>query len=197
MWADVSLAAVALATRSLLVEGVPLSSLFIAGVAGHPLSPKEAMRILADAAARVQAAHALGYVHGALGADDVTVSSDGTVTVADFPVTIARAGARDRRADIFGLGTMLWELLALRRLPADPRQIKPPSLLRRGVPELVDYVCLHALEARPAERFQEAGELAKALETQLDDPIAERAEVGRYIERMFSHAPIERVVHVL
>jgi eukaryotic-like serine/threonine-protein kinase len=82
----------------------------------------------------------------------------------------------DGRSDVFGLGTVFWELLTGERLfkrETDTETLKavvglelvPPSRLDRAVPKALDAVVMRALERNVAGRFQSAGELRMAIET--------------------------------
>jgi tetratricopeptide (TPR) repeat protein len=173
------------------VDAVPLSSLFIAGAAGHALEPRYAIRLVADAAARIHDLHERGLVHGRLGAHEIRVLPDGTVRIDEFTVVLSRTV--DPRDDVFSLGAILWELLTRKRLRRD-RAILPPSRAGRGVPDVVDDACLLALAERPDERFQTADDLKKALEAQLGDAAGERQAIARYLERVFAHERIEDLV---
>jgi serine/threonine-protein kinase len=81
----------------------------------------------------------------------------------------------DRRSDVFALGIVLWELLALKRLfqrrhPAASikailqEPIPPPSSVQPGVPRALDDIVLRALERNPKDRYQTAQEMQAALE---------------------------------
>ncbi len=89
--------------------------------------------LIAEACAGLEAAHAVGIVHGELTPHDLFVGYDGSVRVLDIGIAAARRrlageldGARlgleysspercrdealDRQSDVFSLGTMLWEV---------------------------------------------------------------------------------------
>jgi eukaryotic-like serine/threonine-protein kinase len=89
--------------------------------------------------------------------------------------------AIDRRSDIYSLGVVLYELLKGKRpfrsvslLSSDDalgdmareRREKPPSPQRDwpGVPPAMAYMVVCCLDPDPAQRYQTAGELARALE---------------------------------
>jgi serine/threonine-protein kinase len=80
----------------------------------------------------------------------------------------------DRRADIWGLGVVLWELITQQRLfqrdsQADTvlavatQPIQPPSVVRPGVPAALDAIVLKALSRDPAERYATARDLGRDL----------------------------------
>lgn len=138
-------------------------------------------------------------VHRDVTPQNLFVLSDGTVRVTDFGIARARVrvhrtiGANikgklaylapeqieqqdvDRRADVWGLGVVAWELLTGRRLfhassegqtvlAVLRREIPKPSKFAPCVPPELDALVLRALTRNPAERFATARELSRALE---------------------------------
>jgi serine/threonine protein kinase len=144
----------------------------------------------------------LGLVHCDVSPSNVFVSRQGEVKLGDFGVARAvgesRSGAfgkvrylspeqlRSRpvgpRTDVFGLGTVLFELLTGRSAfpntnPDDIVQAilvgerRPPSAERPGIPPEVDALVLRALAASEEKRFPDAGALADDLATRYDPAI--------------------------
>ena len=84
-----------------------------------------------------------------------------------------RGGPVDGRADLFALGSMLFEMIAGQRAFAREHTIdtlhailhdNPPALpSRNGVPDDLDAVVSRLLQKAPAERFQSAGDVAWVL----------------------------------
>jgi serine/threonine-protein kinase len=83
--------------------------------------------------------------------------------------------AVDRRADVWSLGVCLWEALTGRRLfkrenemdtllAVRSMHVKAPSEIQRGIPAELDAIVVRALERDPAERFESAREMNRALE---------------------------------
>jgi serine/threonine-protein kinase len=144
---------------------------------------------------------ALHVVHRDVSPANVLVGFDGQVRIIDFGIAQAahrragRAGRApgvlrgkfaymspemvrglpvDRRSDVFALGVVLWELLAMRRLFTGPSelavmekvraaQVPPPSSVNRAVPPELDAVLLRALAREPEDRYAWASELRDAL----------------------------------
>ncbi|MFB6351339.1 MAG: protein kinase, partial [Bradymonadaceae bacterium] len=80
----------------------------------------------------------------------------------------------DHRADVFALGTTLWEMLTNRRLFNGDNEfetlqmvknldIPRPSEKNEQVPPAVDEIVMRALSEHPDERYQTAEQLAEAL----------------------------------
>ena len=142
---------------------------------------------------------ALRIVHRDVSPHNILVGSDGITRLTDFGIAKAEeriADTRDgivkgklsymapeqpndspidRRADLFSLGTVLWECLTGRRLfpgktDAEVLQAllyRPIARLRAVDPELpeaLDGVLARALDRNPARRWQSAREFSDALE---------------------------------
>ncbi len=100
--------------------------------------------------------------------------------------------AVDRRADIWGAGMVLWELLAGQRhfRDAEPGEIVrritaealPPPSSVRPCPKALDAIVLRALERDPDMRFASAREMALALEK--SGSIADHRTVARWVRRL-------------
>jgi serine/threonine protein kinase len=105
----------------------------------------------------------------------------------------------DGRADVYGLGVVLYELVAGRRPfedSPDPGQAclheapQPVSRWRRGVPRLLDRVVAKALARDPRQRFQNTDELARWLKRA-------DAELSRQRQRRFIAAATATITGVL
>jgi len=72
------------------------------------------------------------------------------------------ARSLDRRADLYALGVILWELLTQRRFDetANPQA---PSLVNPMVPVALDRIVAKAIARNVKERFQSASELREAI----------------------------------
>lgn len=107
-----------------------------------------------------------------------------------------RREAVDRRSDVFSLGVVLYEITLGKRLFRGPAaevkerlaraEVVPPTFVRRDYPGALESIVMRALDADPAERHQEAYELADELEAYLREegmktgPLA----VARYLDRL-------------
>lgn len=85
------------------------------------------------------------------------------------------SGAVDARTDLFSLGAVFWECLTGKRLfgadaPAKvseairTRYIEPPSVFRPDIPPSLDEIALRAVTRDPRRRYQNATEMAMALD---------------------------------
>jgi hypothetical protein len=152
-----------------------------------PLPPANAARLAREVAAALDYAHQAGVCHGSLKPGTILLADDGTVKVADF--SIARAAAEDDpsrtgevlgidgylapevakgenadgRADVYGLGACLYEMLTGRPPDADPASTVPPRALRAGVPRDLDAIVRQAMASDPDDRFQTVQAMAAAL----------------------------------
>ena len=177
------------------------------------LDPRRAVGILAQLAAALDAAHQANLIHrdikpaNVLLADHARGTAD-AVYLVDFGIardsTAATsltvtgaavgtpdymaperftAGRIDRRADIYALGCLFYEMLTgskpfaggeypallYKHLNAEPPK---PSAARTGVPAALDAVVARSMAKNPESRFASAGELAAAAEDALDGSAA-------------------------
>jgi serine/threonine-protein kinase len=164
----------------------------------------------------------LEVVHRDVALDNLFVTYDGVVKVVDFGVAkLAHARHRtrtgiikgkmdyvapellkgdraDRRADVWGLGIVLWEMLTLRRLfhrATDVAtlgavlggEVTPPSKVRPGLPEELDAIVLRALARDPEQRYATARDLGRDLTRFLmtRGEVVGNAELSDWMEQIF------------
>lgn len=168
----------------------------------------------------------LGVVHRDISPHNVHVLYSGGAKVLDFGIALARGrlteetatgevkgkpaymapeqilgGEHDRRADVWALGVVLWEMLTERRLfRADndaqtlhrvlEEDVKPPSHYRQGVSPQLDQALLRALERDVSKRFATAAELADALESAMleHQQVATESHVAAWMEQCHGEA---------
>lgn len=141
----------------------------------------------------------LNVVHRDCSPQNLLIGLDGSTRITDFGIARARSrlhttreGAMkgklaymapeqtqgdefDRRADIFSVGVMLWEMLSQRRLfkgKTEAQTLKRllndtvPSVCKYApeTPKALDEVCLKALSRNPADRYATAADMADAIE---------------------------------
>jgi ketosteroid isomerase-like protein len=178
---------------------------FVAGTdlrhlaAGNGLTPERAVRIVAQAAEALDAAHARGLVHRDVKPGNVLieardghdhafltdfgltkqVTSDPSITetgnwlgTVDYaaPEQI-RARPLDRRADVYALGGVLyWALTGRVPYPREGDMAKmyahlndPPPALGDSIPAELAAVVGRAMAKEPADRYQAAGDLGRAV----------------------------------
>lgn len=171
----------------------------------------------------------LNVVHRDVSAENLFVTYDGTTQVVDFGIAHARqrihqteagqvkgtfpymapeqmtAGGVDRRVDVWALGTVLWELLTLRRLflrDTDVNtmyavlsgEIRPPSAYRDGVSAELDEIVLKALRRNPDERWQTAREMGQALRRVLakEQALIGPAEIADWMSELFPDGEVRK-----
>ncbi len=104
-----------------------------------------------------------------------------------------RLDAQDARTDVYALGAVLYEVLTGVRPHSgeSPASViasaiapsPPPRAVAKGVPPALDALCTKAMAKRPADRYAEAGALARDLERWLaDEPVSAYRE--RWHERL-------------
>jgi serine/threonine-protein kinase len=177
----------------------------------------------------------LQVVHCDVSPANVLLAWDGSVRLIDFGIAQAAFRAHrerrllrgklgymtpegvrglpvDRRADVFALGTVLWEMLAGEKLFTGPSElallervrmaeVEPPSSRNPAVLPGLDAVVLRALAREPEDRFAWASELRDALVPFLGQglPSSDAAALKRLLTRHFRQelvAEIDRVGRV-
>ncbi|HET6326718.1 MAG TPA: protein kinase [Planctomycetaceae bacterium] len=182
-------------------------------LAGAPQSPRHSAQLLATLATAVAYAHEQGIVHRDLKPANILLTSDGLPKIADFGLARRLDSGRDLTltgamlgtpsymapeqasgkasevgpaADVYGLGAILYEMLAGRPpfrgdTPAETqRQVlvdepSPPSKWNAKIPRDLETVCLKCLQKLPQHRYSTALEFAEDLgRFQRGEPIAAR-----------------------
>jgi serine/threonine protein kinase len=200
------------------------------------LSIGRAVRIISDACRGIGVAHAAGLVHRDLKPDNLFVthrdSGEEVAKLLDFgvakadegtstehgaligtvrymaPEQIEHSGVVSTRADVRGLGAILYECLAgrpphvadsIERLlfKVLNDRVEPVRNHRPDVPAELDDVILRALERDPGKRFACAADFAEALRpfrdaggASIDATIAERAPLQKRTPRPHSRLAI-------
>jgi serine/threonine protein kinase len=184
-----------------------------------PQPPAEAAQMVEALARAVAAAHERGLIHGNLESANVLLAGDGTPKIAEFglvnqPADPADPGRSDDGfrpvgdirflapevvagdtaqigpvTDVYGLGTVLYELLTGwppfegDTATAVAERVRfvaatPPGWYAHGVPADLEAVCLRCLEKDPARRYPSATALADDLRRFLDLPPAAVVDDG-------------------
>ncbi len=151
-----------------------------------PLAQGEALRMVKEICAALEAAHAEGIIHRDIKPSNILLTADGTVKVADFGIAVlddqpkerltftglavgtmeyaapeqAAGAAVDSRSDLYSVGVICYEVLTGQL----PRGIfDPPSKVNAAVHPAVDSVVHTAMQSDPARRFQSATDFREAL----------------------------------
>jgi serine/threonine-protein kinase len=183
-----------------LVHGVDLRRILRESASapsnGIPLGP--ALTIVAAVADALHYAHERGIVHRDVTPSNVMVSWEGHAKVLDFGIAkaaltaLTRTGTIkgkvgymspeqcmaedvDRRADVFALGILLWELTLGRKLfkgdsdfaimnQISLGRVARPTSVDPSYPDALERIVLEALALRPEDRFQTAQAFRRAVE---------------------------------
>ena len=112
--------------------------------------------------------------------------------------------AVDRRADVFAVGVMLWEMLAGRRMWPGKTEVEivghlasgrplPPLPLDSSLPAGLDAICERALDPDPDRRYQTAAEMEMELEAVLVGSADSHArDLGKVVSLAFAAERAER-----
>jgi len=180
---------------------------------------KQVARFIAQLAQALQAAHEAGVIHRDLKPQNILVSPGEKPKVTDFglaritdetglsetgdfagtyfymspeQVAAKRTGI-DHRTDIFSLGVVMYEMLALRRpFQGDTthqvaqqimwRDAPDMRVMRSKIPQDLSVICAKALEKNPERRFFTMAEMAEDIERHLsNEPI--HAQLPTIVDR--------------
>jgi eukaryotic-like serine/threonine-protein kinase len=164
----------------------------------------------------------LNVIHRDVSPQNLFITYDGRVKLVDFGIAKATLNAShtetgvlkgkisymapeqamghaiDRRADIFPMSAVLWELLAGRRLITGDAVAALHNLLNEPIRSLRDVapdvdeglsaIVMKGLEKDPAARYQTAAEMRAALEGWLRDKghTIDEAQIGAFVSERFS-----------
>ena len=170
----------------------------------------------------------LEVVHRDVSPQNVFVTYDGQVKLVDFGVAKTLAASHhtrpgtikgklaymapeqlqqptvDRRADLFSVGVMLWEMLAGRRMWPGKTEVEivghlasgrplPPLPLDSSLPAGLDAICERALDPDPDRRYQTAAEMEMELEAVLVGSADSHARnLGKVVSLAFAPERAER-----
>ncbi|WP_437957271.1 protein kinase [Sorangium sp. So ce119] len=166
---------VAWAASPVLGDAIPL----IDATRGNDLGPAD-LEVLIDVGRCLVRAHELSFIHGALSPDRVCVVGDSRYAITHFgfarlfqlgpedarqdpygyaPPELFSGGRLGPRADVYGFGTIMYELLCKRALSPWNR---PPSF-PSGIPLMLQVMIERALEEDPNRRQPSIGEMLAVL----------------------------------
>ncbi len=165
----------------------------------------------------------LGIIHRDVSPQNILCSYEGEIKVIDFG--IAKAASRssktqagvlkgkfgymspehvrgmelDRRADIFSIGTILYEMLTNERLFLGESDfatlekirnvaVPPPSTVNPEVPPTLDGIIMKALAREVEDRYQWASEMQEALQNYLfaEEPVYGSKGLSQWMKEQFS-----------
>jgi serine/threonine protein kinase len=155
------------------------------------LPPARAAHLASEVVQALEYAHQAGVIHRNLKPGNILFCDDGSVKVADFSIAKAGTGedagrtgellaasgylapeaadgnVPDGRADVYGLGACLFEMLTGRPPTTGPSRGNngplSPRAIRAGVPRELDAVVLKAMMLDPRDRYPTAAAMGAAL----------------------------------
>jgi WD40 repeat protein len=95
--------------------------------------------------------------------DDLTSAGSVLGTPAYMAPEQARGEQVDKRADVFAIGAMLWELCTTYKIPPTRPHLRHRMLRRAGIDEDLATIACKALDPAPEQRYPDAGALAADL----------------------------------
>jgi len=170
------------------VDGVNLRDLLSDG----KMEPEQALTIVPPICEALEYAHGKGVVHRDIKPENLLLDREGRVKIADFGIASLvgattevsgtpsymapeqASGSVDRRADIYALGVVLYEMLTGER-PA--KEVVAPSK-KVEVDVKIDEMVLRALEKEPERRYQTAHEFRTTAEMVMTTPQGGAAAAG-------------------
>ena len=174
-------------------------------------APADVVRVALQLASALDLAAAIDITHGTLHPRDVLLSADDArmtgigiaraLEEAGFSAPIRRpytapertSGARwDRRADVFSLAALVFELLTRRRISGPGDQPSDSFAGVAGVSaDTLDKVFDRALAEQPGDRFATAGDFAKAFQAAVERKRSVAGRVGPTVRAPAPEPPAE------
>ncbi len=157
------------------VDGVNLRDLLREG----KLEVEQALAIVPPICEALEYAHGKGIVHRDIKPENLLLDREGRVKIADFGIAslVGASGEKsgtppymapeqekgvvDRRADIYALGAVLYEMLTGE--PPTKDLVAPSRKVEVNV--RIDEIVLRALEKEPERRYQTAGDFCTIIQT--------------------------------
>lgn len=148
------------------------------------MEPEQALAIIPPICDALEYAHDKGVVHRDIKPENILLDRDGRVKIADFGIAslVGASGEKsgtppymapeqengivDRRADIYALGAVLYEMLTGER--PNKELVAPSKKVQIDI--RLDQIVLRALEKTPELRYQTAGEFRTVLQTMSETP---------------------------